>query len=321
MKYLLFIATKLVARLLITLLFATLLTSREAKACASCGCSLNSDWESQGYSIETGLKLDIIYNYINQNQLRHGTDKVSASSVPLGQELETSTRSNYETLGLDYVFNADWSVSLLLPYVIRDHTTLGPDHVSYDTSGTSSLGDVRLVGRYQGFFDSHHFGVELGVKLPTGAFTDTFRSGAALDRGLQPGSGTTDLIAGLYYFDKLSAHWGYFAEALVQTALDSRREYRSATFENVTLGVRYTGIDRITPQFQLNGKFAGRDTGAQADNLNSGGTLLYLSPGVTFEATKNVAVFAFFQVPVYQNVNGYQLAPKWTLSVGMRASF
>ena len=175
--------------------------------------------------------------------------------------------------------------------------------------------------RYQGFFPSHNFGIELGIKLPTGAFTDTFRSGQPLDRGLQPGTGTTDAIAGIYYFDKLSLHWGCFGEALVQTALDSRDQYRPGTSESVTLGVRYTGISRITPQFQINGRFAGRDTGAQSDNLNSGGTLIYLSPGVTFEASTNVAVFAFVQVPVYQNVNGYQLAPKWTLSVGMRASF
>ncbi|MEI6534382.1 MAG: hypothetical protein WCN98_03500 [Verrucomicrobiaceae bacterium] len=310
----------IIISLVILLHFGTTLQP-SAHGCSACGCSLNSDWESQGYSTEHGFKLDLNYMFMDQAQLRSGTRKISPGDVPVGQELEDYTRNNIVTLGLSYVFNADWGVSMQLPYIIRDHATFGEDHDEYDTSSTSSIGDIRLVARYQGFTASHHFGVQLGIKLPTGSFTRTFRSGAPLDRGLQPGTGTTDLIAGVYYFDELGKDWSWFAQATVQTAFNYRADYKPGTAENLDAGIRYSRFKRIIPQFQINTRISGRDVGAEADNFDSGGTVINLGPGVTVEVTDKIASFLFVQVPVYQNLNGYQLAPKWSLTAGIRASF
>ncbi len=306
---------------LVSLLPFTTGLTPSASACAACGCTLNSDWESQGYSTAPGFKLDLDYMYLAQNQLRSGTGKLSAGDVPVGQELEDYTHNNIVTLGLSYVFNADWGVALQLPYIVRDHATFGEDHHEYDTSSTSSIGDISLVARYQGFTPSHHLGVQLGIKLPTGSFTKTFRSGESLDRGLQPGSGTTDLIAGVYYFDDLGKDWNWFAQATVQTAFNYRSDYKPGTAENLDAGIRYTHFKRLIPQFQINTHIASRDRGAEADTDNSGGVVINLSPGVTFEVSDKIASFIFVQIPVYQNLNGYQLAPKWSLTAGIRVSF
>ena len=303
-----------------SLLLATL-GAREAQGCASCGCGLGSGWDTYGYSTEPGFKLDAIYSYINQSQLRTGTHRISPSQVPLGQELEKSTRTSTETLGLSYDINADWGLNLQVPIISREHSTFGDDHVSFDRSSVSSIGDVKMLGHYQGFLADHSLGVELGLKLPTGKFNQTFESGDALDRGLQAGSGTTDLVAGVYYFGALSPDWGYFAEATVQTALNSRQDYRPGTAENLTAGFRYMGFGRIMPQLQINGRIASRDTGAESDNFDSGGSLLYISPGVSVTLTKTASAYGFVQIPVYQNVNGYQLAPSWILTMGIRIAF
>ena len=295
--------------------------SPSAHGCASCGCGLASDWESQGYSIEPGLKLDINFMYLDQSQYRSGTRHISLLDIPDGQEMEKTTHTSTTTLNLDYIFDSDWGVSVQVPWIARDHATFGEDHQSYDTSSTSSIGDIKLMGRYQGFTAKHNFGVELGVKLPTGSFTDTFHSGDALDRGLQPGSGTTDLLAGIYYFDSLSETWGYFGQVTVQTALDSRSGYRPGTAENLNIGVRYTGFGSIIPQLQVNGRLASRDTGVNSDNFDSGGAMIYLAPGVTYEATRQLSTYVFIQVPMYQNLNGYQLAPTWSITAGVRYSF
>ncbi len=292
-----------------------------ASGCASCGGLLDSDWDRQGFYTEPGFKFDVVYAFINQNKLRSGTRKIPASAVPEGQELEDYTRNNYVTLDLDYLFSSAWSVSLKLPYIVRDHATFGEDHHSYDTSSTSSFGDISLLATYQGFLPKHNLGVQLGVTLPTGSFTDTFRSGEALDRGLQPGTGTTGLVAGIYYFDTIGKDWGYFGQVTMQTAFNYRSDYKPGTAENFSLGLRYTRLERVIPQFQVNARIAGRDLGADADNFDSGGSLIYLSPGVTVEVTKKVSAYLFVQVPVYQNLNGYQLAPTWTLSAGIHTSF
>ncbi|HEY2573400.1 MAG TPA: hypothetical protein VGH65_04995, partial [Verrucomicrobiaceae bacterium] len=214
---------------------------------------LNSDWDVQGFYTEGGLRMDVTYAFINQYQLRSGNRKISANDVPDGQELESFTRSNLINLNLDYMFNSDWGVSLQVPFVVRDHATFGEDHHSYDTSATSSFGDVSLLVNYQGFLEKHNLGVQVGVILPTGSFTDTFRSGDPLDRGLQPGTGTTDLLASIYYFDTLGKDWGYFAQASVRTAFNYRSDFKPGTAESLTLGLRYTAIERVIPQLQVNG--------------------------------------------------------------------
>jgi hypothetical protein len=125
-------------------------------------------------------------------------------------------------------------------------------------------------------------------------------------------------LLGLYHFGTLSQNWDYFAQGILQQALAAREEYKPGTSLNLNAGLRYMANETVIPQFQINAKTAGRDSGANADRDNSGGTLVYLSPGVTLGLSQNPKAFGFLQVPIYQNVNGYQLAPHYTVSVGVR---
>ena len=72
---------------------------------------------------------------------------------------------------------------------------------------------------------------------------------------------------------------------------------------------------------QVNVFRKGRDQGALADNPNSAGTVVYLAPGVTVALPGNMLAFGFVQLPVYRNLNGYQLSPKWTASAGLSYAF
>lgn len=316
--------------------------STSAFACASCGCTLSSDWESQGFTSQAGLKMDIRYDYLNQDQLRAGTGKISSARAALRttssgdpQEVEKYTKNQYLTLGLDYAISQDWGVNLQIPYIDRKHNTLGvnsdghsPGDEAYD-SKTSSLGDIRLIGHYQGFTPQHNFGVMFGLKFATGSHTKTGTSTdpaalgdtAEIDRGLQPGTGTTDAILGAYYFDSLSKNWDYFTQAIVQVAMNSSDHYKPGTGYNLNVGIRYLGIESIVPQLQLNSRYVKHDTGANADVGSTGGTLVYLSPGAVVPLNKQVSVYGFVQLPVYQDVRGVQLTPRFTASVGARFSF
>jgi len=314
--------------------------SGSALACASCGCTLSSDWDSQGFTTQAGLKMDIRYDYLNQNQLRSGTGKISplAASQKLtstgdSQEVEKYTRNNYLTLGLDYAISPSWGVNVQLPWIERSHTTQGtgsPDGVTPGDgayhSRTSSLGDVKVVGRYQGFSERHNFGLTFGFKLPTGSHTKTGTllvdgSPVLIDPGLQPGSGTTDAILGAYYFDTLSKNWDFFTQASVQSALNAKDNYKPGTGYNLNAGLRYMGLAEVLPQIQLNARHVRHDTGDAADRDSTGGTLVYLSPGVVVPVSQQVSLYGFVQLPIYQDVRGVQLTPRYTASVGARFSF
>jgi len=63
----------------------------------------------------------------------------------------------------------------------------------------------------------------------------------------------------------------------------------------------------LTGLLQLSALFKGRDRGAEAEPEDSGSEQLFLSPGVNLSLAHNVWVYAFVQVPLYQNVYDTQL--------------
>lgn len=329
-------------RFAVAMIFAVA-SSSAALACASCGCSINSDFGVQGLSAGGGWSADFRYDYLYQNQLRMGTGKISptaASMVTNSQtngpaEVEQFTKNNYLTAAFDYNDGKSWGVSAIVPYVDRSHSTLGtgsdgvtfdPANGAYGSSG-SGLGDVRLLGRYFGFSEQKNFGIQFGIKLPTGNKNQVSNIGnpQPVDPGLQRGTGTTDLIFGAYYFANLDADWEYFTQAFLQAALDyshmAAGSYQPGTSENLNVGLRYRGFENVIPALQVNVRHAGRDAGTAADTYATGGTLAYLTPGAIVQVTESAFAYVNVQLPVYQNVNGIQLAPKYVLSTGVRFSF
>jgi hypothetical protein len=141
-----------------------------------------------------------------------------------------------------------------------------------------------------------------------------------VDRGLQPGTGTTDLLLGVFKFGDLGGAWGYFAQAMAQLPLGQREGFKPGRGLNVNTGLRYAA-GRVTPQLQLNARIEDRESGPQADVANSGATLIYLSPGATVNLGRGLQAYAFVQVPVHQRVNGLQLEPRSSVSVGLHVAF
>ena len=315
-------------------------------ACASCGCTLSSDWGAQGLSSQAGWSIDVRLDALNQDQLRSGTGTISGANA--GQvinpstgnpaEVEKFTNNRYLTTTLDYNQGETWGVTLTVPYIDRDHSTLGtgsdgtnpgPNGDSYDSHG-AGLGDVRVVGRYYGFSEAKNFGIQFGLKLPTGATSQMSNDGAiAVDPGLQLGTGTTDLILGAYYFDNLNQNWDYFVQAQFQSTLangymsngGNGGSYRPGDSVNLTGGLRYQGFETFTPEIQINARNANADSGTIADTYATGGTLVYLTPGVTIPVTDRLSVHTNLQIPIYQNLNGIQLAPTSIFSIGASFKF
>lgn len=342
------------------LVAATMLVgSAPAFACATCGCSLSSD-ATTGYSVERGWRASMQFDYIDQRQLRRGTHPVSTHDVAAvndaggDQEVERDTANRYVTFGLSYAPDEDWGLRLLVPYVDRDHSTyssspnpLTPEDLS--DAKIHGLGDVRLISTWQGLLEGKNLGIQLGVKLPTGRFggpnaggngvagrnPTAFRSGPLsrqaspddlVDTSLQPGTGTTDVIVGAFYHHAVSGDFDAFADVQYQAAVARRLHQDGADFRTgnttfVSFGARYEASPRLTPQVQVNISHKGADQGALADNPDSAGTVVYLSPGATWSPTPRTQVFAFAQLPLHSNLMGYQLAPRWTASGGVSVGF
>ncbi len=304
----------------------TLATSFTASyGCSVCSCSLSSDWAAQGYSSMEGFEAHVRYEYSDASQLRHEDRAISASNpvvLASAGETQKSTLNRVAVLGFDYASGGAWGVTVEAPYIDRDHTTLGAGDSTVTGSHASGLGDVRLLGRYQIHSFNQGLGFQFGLKLPTGGFHQNFNTGPEagepLDRGLQLGTGTTDLLAGVSYFYRVNTHVGTFASVMVDQPLAERENFMPSASLTVNAGVRLLTMGWLTPQVQVNTRFDGRERGDEADVGNSGGTFVYLSPGVTAEIGDHTSAFAFVQLPVYQRVNGVQLHPQWLMSLGIR---
>jgi hypothetical protein len=311
----------------LTLVALLLTAGPEGQACGACGCTLNSDWASQGYATQPGFRFDLRYDYFNQDQLRTGTQSVDRGSfaLPNEHEIQQQTLNRNLTLTLDYSPDADWGVAVMVPVYDRTHATIAAGDTAPSSSQANGLGDVRVLGRYQGFSSDHSFGVQFGVKLPSGDTEQTFNAGEEagqpLDAGLQLGTGTTDLLLGFYAFGSLAPDWGCFGQVLFQKPMAERHGSKPGDGVNASLGLRYTGFAEFTPHLQLNLRAEGRETGLNADTPDSGATLVYLSPGLTYSISHSLQIYAFGQVPVAQRVNGLQLEPRFSVSLGLHFTF
>ena len=333
--------------------------SGPAFACATCGCSLSTD-AAMGFSTDTGWRASLQVDFIDQSQLRTGTHAVSAASVAAindaggDQEVEHDTTNRYITFGLSYSPNADWNVRLLAPYIDRGHSTYGssPNPLTPDERSSvniTGLGDIRLIGTWQGLLPGKNLGFQLGIKLPTGDFggpdaDDTgvagrhptpFSSGPIarnpspdnlVDTSLQPGTGSADAIVGAFYHQPASQNIDAFGSVQYQAAFAHRlhqpgQDFRPGNTATVTLGARYEANPDLVPQLQVNVYHKGADQGALADNPDSAGTVAYLSPGATVTVVRHLQAFGFAQLPVYSHLIGIQLAPRWTASAGLSYAF
>jgi hypothetical protein len=330
-----------------------------AYACATCGCSLSAD-AAMGYSDQPGWRVSLEFDFINQNQLRSGTGSISSSQVAAindaggDQEVEKQTINRYLTLGLSYRPDGDWNFNLLVPYVDRSHDTYGaatnpltPAQIS--GASVESVGDVRFIASYQGFLPTHNFGVQLGVVLPTGNYGGPNADGTGivgrnpvafsagpnaqnpspdnlLDTSLQAGAGATDVIVGAYYYQAISQDFDAFINGQFQSALwhnldQPGQDFRPGNLLNVSFGVRYEENPKLVPQLQINVTQKSPDQGVLADTISTGGTAVYLSPGLTVSVADNVQVYGFVQLPIYSRLDGYQLFPRWTASAGVSYAF
>ena len=311
----------------ITLVFLSLTFAQITHACSSCGCSFNSDWVSQGYSNASGFRFDTRFDYIEQDVLHYGSHHVSKGSfeLPSDNEIQQHTITREVLLGFDYSPDRAWGVHVTLPFLDRTHSTIAPGDIEQSHSSTSGIGDVSIVGRYQGFSPLANLGVQFGLKFPTGTFTDSFGSGPQadmrIDRGLQNGTGTTDAIAGIYYFGSLTPQLEYFSQILADQPFQQREGFRPGTSVTTSAGIGYLIGSVARPQLQINHRFEIRESGENSDHENSGGNSIAITPGVDFTVAKNINLYTLIQIPVYQQANGYQLEPHALYSVGARYIF
>jgi len=246
---------------------------------------------------------------------------------PGGTDRDHSATSLVTVLG--YGVTHKLALFGVLPYVDKelDFTEAG-SRVSRTASG---LGDASVFARYtlvQHDKPGRTFRVApfAGVKAPTGDADNRDMLGR-LPPGVQPGSGAWDVFGGVV------ATWQTFA-----LQADGQMSYRIKSEANgVDLGneLRLDGSlqYRLWPRqlgvgvpsflygvLESNLVYRDRNQVNAIDDANSGGTTLFLSPGLQY-VSKRWIVEGVVQLPVVQNLHGNALENDYVLRAGVRFNF
>lgn len=274
-------------------------TPAYALACA-CGCTVFDVGTSSLMPAGPGGTAFLEYDWLDQTRNFSGTSRAPAT----GND-DKRINSNFFVAGAQYMFNEKWGVMAQVPFTSRRLETTEPG--SYSVFDHSSLGDIRLMGVYSGFSPDMSTGVTFGVKLPTGDHRF-----AGFDADVQIGSGSTDVLLGLYHTGALSVdgRWNYYAQALWQHEIATQDGYTPGSELNGSVGASYElfrmGNVAISPMLQMIVSRRGHDSGAAGEADETGYTRALVAPGLQadFGTWK---LYGDVELPVYQHVTGEQL--------------
>ena len=253
---------------------------------------------------------------------------LKASDDPSPADRHLEVRGSISVLG--YGVTSDLALFGVFPYLDKelDLTMPGGQRITRSTNG---IGDAQIFARYTVFqkdMRGSNFRIApfAGLKLPTGDDNDRDSFGR-LPQPLQPGSGSWDPLGGaivtwqtLDY--EIDAQASYKANTKAngfefgdEFRLDASLQYRLLPRElgPGVPGFLY-GVIEANLLHQAKNKISG------TNDPKSGGTKLYLSPGLQYVTRKWIAE-AIVQIPVVQDLGGTALEDDYAVRAGFRVNF
>lgn len=292
--------------------------------------------------------------------MREGTDGVSSADVFAAGYTVTpeSMTMNMHMLGIMYAPTDRLTLMAMANYI---DTTMDHRIFSQMAANRINGGSRTFTTEADGFgdtpvsllYDLHSGGSGqfiggLGVSLPTGSIdeTDTVPgmggpSQQVLPAAMQPGSGTFDLLPSLVYVGERGS-WSYGAKAggVIRLEDENSQGYRrghvfdlvgwttyrlSAGFGiSAGLNYRYTGelkgIQKNVGRMGPNGRSV-----TTAFNENYGGEEIEAILGAGWEISEGFFAGQRFaadlRLPLWQDLNGFQLETDWILTLGWQATW
>ncbi len=246
---------------------------------------------------------------------------------PSGADRDRGVFAAVSVLG--YGITSDLAFFGVLPYVDKnlEITSMGVRR----TRDTSGIGDLTLFARYEVFEDNipgrtFRIAPFAGVELPTGKDDETDGLGR-LPASVQAGSGSVDPFGGLVAtYQTLDFEIDAQASYKVNTEannfefgdvarLDASLQYRLLPR---SLGSGVPGFLYGVVEGNLIHQNKNRSNGAK--DPNSGGTTLFLAPGLQY-VTQRWIVEGVVQIPVVQDLNGTALEKDYVVRFGFRFNF
>jgi hypothetical protein len=308
-------------KILLSLILVLFSLSSSPTASANCGSS-SCPIDHHSYMMPGMFRIGATYESITMDKLQFGTNRVSVGQIPVAHD-ELETINQRTVLNADYGVSSRLSFNVMAPYIVREHSHIhhGEDGDQLEHWHFSGIGDVMMHGTYvlqQSMSpDVPYIALTAGIKLPTGATNKANEHGEKAEVTIQPGTGSYDGILSLngrYVVGTVKALNGSYtvlpltSNITVRINGKGKDDYRIGNEIVGSLGSMIELDQRFRLLLQFNARSMGRsDVGTTGEeSSNTGGTWVFLTPGIGSELFSNINLFVYVQIPLYQNVHGVQ---------------
>ena len=293
------------------------------------------------------ISLQFNYSFTVMDKLRQGT-----ATRPVGEVknegkytvIPTRMEMTKYSLTAAYGFSPRLSVFVTVPYIrntmdMEMFMSMGmgmaPQWMEHQMEPVKGLGDVTAMGLYRIYTDNDAYPrdtltVGLGVKTPTGSYTETNSSGKYIHAHMQPGTGSWDPLVSVIYA-KMMNPFLFQADATYQITTRNSKgyefgdslaanllgKYGISRYFNVTGGLTFLHVNKATDE---DGNYTNLAS-VMDDPANTGGDSLWFSPGVQILPIRNSMIDLRVQLPVWEHANGIQLVSSYMILVGISYSF
>ncbi len=199
-----------------------------------------------------------------------------------------------------------------------------PEFSTYDPDGWTDLWFNAKVRLYRG--PAGQLALYGGVKFPVGDDRITNSAGEQIEPAATPGTGAWDGMFGAAYTVSLMPNLALDASAQY-TLRGEAHDYRLGDrFDaGLAIGWRIIGEARSFPQVSVqaeaNVRSVEKSDTAEGRDPNTGGTVLFLSPGVRVRFSELAAWTVGVQLPVAQALNGDQVETDFRVTSSFNITF
>ena len=295
----------------------------------------------QQYQMEVSLN----YQANQSNTFFEGSEEVEQEGI-------------YDELSSDYLFlRTDYGISKKLTLSLATGYHLNKALKEKDTTTTlsnSGMGDLIIFPRYNIYNDTKgnihsEMTLGIGVKLPIGSHTDTVDSSRSnapeyLPPTLQLSTGGADIMLyALYFSEYKKQRFRVFANLLYIRKGYNSLDDKFGDYTSLSLFVSKRVSRKWGLTTQLKGEWIGQLNAKQSkldrfennsDNFliefeaenwkerkdNTGSKKVLFIPQLSY-SQNGLTIFVTSEIPLYQNLNGYQFASQQQFTVGVNYRF
>ncbi|MCI0554459.1 MAG: hypothetical protein L0287_26220 [Anaerolineae bacterium] len=301
-------------------------------SCGAASCPLNHHRYLRAGSFHIGFSRE----YINQDKIFIGGSPSFVGAIG-GHHDEVQTINERSVFQLQVGVSNRLGFALDVPFIARQHSHIhhhqGEDIWEY--WNFKGFGDVLASAQFAVLLPESDFepylSVQAGLKLPSGVTNIKNADGDEAEVTIQPGSGSTDFVLGFNYrqtitsIPTLSGDFSALpisAGATYQANGKGSYDWRFGNTLLAHIGTEYQFSTHASLLLQINGrKQEYSDVGTTREpGENTGGTWVYVSPGLKLDLSDAISAYGYVQLPVYQNVNGIQQTSAFNLQFGISAN-